>query len=317
MHLFNRPRTWALLALAAAVLPFTVHPQETPTIRVNTRLVVLHASVVDNKGRLLTNLPKESFRVFENEVEQPIKIFKREDVPVSLALVVDNSGSMRDKRAKVEAAAIDLVKASNPRDEVTIVNFNDEAWHDVPFTSDIKKMQEGVARIDSRGGTAMRDAISSTLDYVRKQAKHDKKVMLVITDGNDNTSTISLERLVQQAHQSEILLYFIALLDEEDRHEAKKAKRAIETLAKASGGSALYPKDLAEVEKTALEVAGEIRNQYIIAYTPLNEALDGSFRNVRVVAKGPGNPTVRTRSGYYATAEQGQRAQSARAQETR
>ena len=179
-------------------------------------------------------------------------------------------------------------------------------------------MEEGLARIDSRGGTAMRDAISSTLDYVRKQAKHDKKVMLVITDGNDNTSTLSLERLVQQAHQSEILLYFIGLLNEEDRHEAKKAKRAIDTLAKASGGSALYPKDLSEVERNALEVASEIRNQYIIAYTPLNPALDGSFRSVHVVAKGPGNPTVRTRTGYYATPDQGQKpAQSARAQDGR
>ncbi len=142
--------------------------------------------------------------------------------------------------------------------------------------------------------------------------------MLVITDGNDNTSTLSLERLVQQAQQSEVLIYSIGLLNEEDRHEAKKAKRAIDTLAKASGGSALYPKDLTEVDRDALAVAAEIRNQYIIAYTPLNQSLDGSFRSVRVIAKGPGNPTVRTRTGYYATPDQGKKeAQSARAQDTK
>ncbi|HET8547792.1 MAG TPA: VWA domain-containing protein [Bryobacteraceae bacterium] len=310
MHLFNNARRAAALvaALGAAVLVSPVlRAQEeptTPNFRSDARLVVLHASVADSRGRLLTALSRDAFRVYEDGIEQTIKTFKREDVPVSLALVIDNSGSMRDKRAKVEAAALAAVKASNPRDEVTIVNFNDEAWHDVPFTSDIRKMQEGLTRIDARGGTAMRDAISGTIDYVKEKGKHQKKVILVVTDGNDNTSSITLERLVQKAHQSEVLLYFIALLNEEDKREAKKAKRAIDALAKASGGSALYPEDLQQVESTALSVATEIRNQYIIAYTPSNTALDGSFRSIRVEARGPGRPIVRTRTGYYANPDQ-------------
>src|SRR4051794_17852999 len=166
------------------------------TFRADTRLVVLHASVVDKSGKLLTDLPRTAFKVFENNIEQPIKTFRREDVPVSLALVVDNSGSMRNKRKRVEAATLSAIKASNPRDEVTVINFNDEPFQDVPFTNDIKKMEEGLTKIDSRGGTAMRDAVSATIDYVKTKGKHDKKVLFIVTDGNDTASAnITLERL--------------------------------------------------------------------------------------------------------------------------
>jgi Ca-activated chloride channel family protein len=274
------------------------------TFRSDTRLVVLHASVADNKGRLLTNLKQSAFKVYENDIEQPIKRFLREDIPVSLALVVDNSGSMRDKRKKVEAAALALVKASNPRDEVTIVNFNDEAFQDVPFTNDIKKMEEGLSRLDSRGGTAMRDAISMSIDYMMEKGKHDKKVILVITDGNDTASTLTLEKLVAKARQSEVLLYMVGLLTEEDRREAKKAVRALDTLAQASGGSSTYPKEMADVEKVALDIAAEIRNQYLITYTPTAQALDGSFRRIKVAVNAPGRPVARTRSGYFASPDQ-------------
>jgi Mg-chelatase subunit ChlD len=200
-----------------------------------TRLVVLHASVLDKTGKLLTALPRSAFKVYENNVEQPIKLFTREDIPVSLGLVIDNSGSMRNRRKRVEEAALAAVKASNPRDEVTVVNFNDDSFQDVELTSDLKKMEEGLTKIDSRGGTAMRDAVSATIDYLKKKGKHNKKVLFVVTDGNDTASTqITLERLVQKAHDSEVLLYFIGLLNEEDKREAKKAKRAMEALANAS-----------------------------------------------------------------------------------
>lgn len=271
--------------------------------RAETRLVPLHATVVDKNNKLVTTLPKEAFKVFENNVEQEIRIFRREDVPVSMGLIVDNSGSMRDKRQKVEAAALKLVKESNPNDEVFIVNFNDEAFLDVPFTSDIKKMEEGLTRIDSRGGTAMRDAISMSVDHLREKAKRDKKVLLVVTDGDDNTSGVTLEKLVQKAHDSGVLIYAIGLLGQEERREAKRAQRALEALTKASGGAAYFPKELAEVEKLATDVAHDIRNQYFLAYTPNDPALDGSFRQIRVTANGPNRPVVRTRSGYYATPE--------------
>lgn len=289
------------VALLAAGLPAQ---DDTATFRADTRLVVLHASVLDKKDRLVTDLKQSSFKVYENGVEQQLKIFRREDVPVSLGIVIDNSGSMREKRQSVEAAALGLVKASNPQDEVFIVNFNDEAFLDVPFTSDIRKMQEGLARIDSRGGTAMRDAISGAIDEMKAHAKQDKRVLLVITDGNDNTSSMTLERLVEKANSADlpVAIYAIGLLNEEEKREAKKAERALNALTKSSGGLAYYPKETSEVGALALKVAHEIRNQYILAYTPSNPALDGTFRQIRVQVQGRGLQ-VRTRTGYYATPE--------------
>lgn len=293
-----------LLAAPAAVL-FAQKPEGPATFTADTRLVVLHATVVDKKnGRLITTLPQSAFQVYENGVQQRLKIFKREDIPVSLGLVIDNSGSMRDKRAKVAAAAEDLVKDSNPDDEEFVVNFNDDAYLDTPdFTSNIKVLEQALTKIDSRGGTAMRDAIRMSIDHMKAKAKKDKKVILVVTDGNDNASAIGLENLVRAAQQSEVIIYAIGLLSEEERREAKRAKRALDALTEATGGQAYYPKELADVDRIAHQVAHDIRNQYTLAYTPTNQALDGSFRQIRVTASGPGHPQVRTRTGYYATPE--------------
>jgi VWFA-related protein len=296
----------AVLATAAAQTPPA--PSQSPasqgdyTFRSDTRLVVLPVTVADKSGKLIPNLPQTAFKVYENGTEQPIKSFHREDVPVSLGIIIDNSGSMRDKRVKVETASADLVKASNPQDQVFVVNFNDEAYLDVPFTNDIKKLEQGLARIDSRGGTAMRDAISMSIDYMKENGKKDKKVLLVVTDGNDTASTGTLEKLVAKAQKSEVLIYAIGLLNEEERREARKAKRALDELTSASGGLAYYPKELADVDKIALLVAHEIRNQYTITYTPTIQALDGSFRQIKVTVSGAGRSAqVRTRTGYYAT----------------
>jgi VWFA-related protein len=269
--------------------------------RSDTRLVVLHASVVDRQGKLVTNLPQKAFKVYENGVEQQIRIFRREDVPVSLGLVIDNSGSMKPRRETVEAATLNLVKASNKEDRVFIVNFNDEAYLDVPFTASIEKLEEGVARIDSRGGTAMRDAISMSLDYMKDEAKLDKKVILAISDGDDNASALTLEQLVRKGQQSEVLIYVVGLLDEEDRGVARRAQRALTAISEASGGLAFFPKALTEVGALALQVAHEIRNQYTIAYSPSEQTLDGGYRTIRVKVDGPNSPVARTRTGYYAT----------------
>jgi Ca-activated chloride channel family protein len=239
--------------------------QQDPVFRADTRLVVLHVTVMDRNGRLITDLPQKAFKVYENNVEQQVRLFRREDIPVSMGLIIDNSGSMRDKRKQVEVAAIQMVKASNPQDEVFVVNFNDEAYLDCPFTNSIPKLEEALSRIDQRGGTAMRDAISMSIDYMRENAKRDKKILMVVTDGDDNMSSITLEQLVQKAQQAEVLIYI------------------------------------------ARQVAHDIRNQYVIAYSPLNQNLDGTFRSIRVVAAN-GRYTVRTRTGYYATPEPNKRA---------
>ena len=279
--------------------------------RSDTRLVVLHATVLDKSGHLVTNLPKTAFTVYENGVAQTIKDFKREDVPVSMGLIVDNSGSMRDKREKVKEAALALVKDSNKQDEVFVVNFNDEAFLDTKdFTSDMKEMEEALSKIDSRGGTAMRDAIRMSLDEAKEKGKRDKKVLVVVTDGNDNSSLISLENLVKAAQQSGILIYTIGLLSEEEHREAARAKRALKDISEATGGQCFFPKELTEVAKIAHQVAHDIRNQYIITYTPTIQALDNTFRAIKVVANGPNKPVVRTRSGYYASPDATVKAQS-------
>jgi len=310
--------TLTIFAAAATLAVFAARGQQPPKppappagdetgtiFRSDTRIVVLHTTVVDRSGHLVTNLPQTAFTVFENGVTQPIRGFKREDVPVSMGLVVDNSGSMRDKRAKVEAAALGLVKASNKDDEVFVVNFNDEAFLDNPhgkdFTSDTKEMEEALTRIDSRGGTAMRDAIRMSIDHLKEKAKKDKKVLVVVTDGNDNSSSITLENLVKSAQQSEVILYGIGILSEEERREAKRAERALSELATATGGEAFFPKDIGEVERLAQQVARDIRNQYTIQYSPTNQTMDGSFRQIKVSINAAGRPTARTRSGYYAT----------------
>lgn len=323
----RRNKSLKNLTIAGAVLvlsaPFFISGQQSKpapaeaadadaVFSTDTRLVPLNVTVTDKSGRLVTNLPQSAFQVFEDKVLQRIKLFKREDVPVSLALIIDNSGSMREKRQGVESAALALVKDSNPMDEVIVVNFNDEVYLDTCqqggdtkcFTSDIKVMEHALTKIDSRGGTAMRDAIRLSVEHLKDGAKRDKKVILVVTDGNDNASVISLDALTRLAQQDDVLIYGIGLLTDEDKREAKKAQRALNLLAENTGGEVFYPKDVSEVDRIAHQVARDIRNQYTIAYTPTNQALDGKFRQVNVTVKAPGNPVARTRSGYYATDKQ-------------
>jgi VWFA-related protein len=267
----------------------------------DARYVPLNVTVTDKNGRLVTNLTESSFQVLENGVPQPIRVFRHEDVPVSMGLVIDNSGSMRLTRAGVEAATLALVKDSNPEDESFVVNFNDEPYLDQDFTSDIALLQKGLSRIDAKGGTAMRDAIRVSIDHLHDKAKHDKKVIVVITDGNDNASMVTLDSLTKLAEQDGTLIYAIGLLNDQDRSEANKAKKALKILVDATGGQVFFPKDVSDVEPIAHEVAHDIRNQYSIWYAPLNDKLDNTYRKIEVKVKGPGDPEARTRSGYWAS----------------
>jgi VWFA-related protein len=269
----------------------------------DTRYVPLNVTVTDKNDKLVTNLTESAFQVLENGVPQPIKIFKHEDVPVSMGLVIDNSGSMRLRRTGVETSTLALVKDSNPEDESFVVNFNDEPFLDQDFTSDISLLQKGLDRIDAKGGTAMRDALRVSIDHLHDKAKHDKKVIVVVTDGNDNASMVTLESLTKLAQQDGTVIYAIGLLADEDKSEANKAKKALKTLVDATGGLAYFPKDVSEVEPIAHEVAHDIRNQYSIWYAPINDKLDNTYRQIKVNVKGPNNPQARTRAGYYASAD--------------
>ncbi len=297
-----------LLACGAAwaqQAPLLTPPGEANAVfRSDLRLVVCHTTVSDHTGHLVTSLSPEAFSLRENGVPQKIKAVKREDVPVALGLVIDNSGSMTPRRAQVEAASLALVQASNRDDEVFVVNFNDEAYLDLPpgvaFTHDLNLLQQALKRIDSRGGTAMRDAIQMSVEHL-KLSHRDKKVIVVVTDGDDNYSAITLEELVKSAQQASVLIYSVGLLEEEEPRAAHQAKRALETLAEATGASAFFAKDVGEVDRLARQVAQDIRSQYIVQYTPANQTMDGKFRGIKVAVKGPGGVTVRTRPGYWAT----------------
>jgi Mg-chelatase subunit ChlD len=193
----------------------------------------------------------------------PLTPSRKEDPPIAMCIVIDNSGSMRDKRAAVKAAALALVQASRPRDEVCVVDFNDEVYYDLPhgedFTSDITEMEEALTHMDSRGGSAMRDAIGMAIDRVEQRAHNDKKVLVLVTDGNDNSSTTSQEQLLGKVKNSGVRVYSIGLLSEDHPRETEVNRRALGQLAEASGGLVYYPGDLAEVESISPEIANEIR----------------------------------------------------------
>lgn len=291
-----------LCAAARAQQPNSANPPEEETVfRSDTRLVELHATVTDKNGVLLTDLPQSAFQVFENDAPQEIKVFRREDVPVSLGLIIDNSASMGNKRDKVASAALALVRASNPNDEVFIMKFSDQPSLARDFTRNIQELEGGLKKIDPSGTTAMRDALTMGIEHLKHGAVNDKKVLLVVTDGNDNSSLETLDHLLQSAQQSGVLIYGIGLLSEEEPREAARAKKALDTLTAATGGEVFYPKELAEVDDIAHHVAHDLRNQYILAYNPVNQRQDGSFRRIRVTVREPAGAVVKTRSGYYAT----------------
>src|SRR6266481_3507606 len=303
-----------LASSAAAQLPVPSPPpppgqvsnpgKQGSSIKVDVNLVVLHTTVLDDRQRFADGLKQENFRVFEDKVEQKLSVFKREDVPVSMGLVIDNSGSMREKRPRVNEAALTLVQASNPRDEAFVVNFNDDFYLDLDkdFTSSIPELKEALERIDSRGSTALRDAIIGSLDHVKKGSR-DKKVLLVVTDGEDNASHNSLEKTLREIQKTDTVIYTIGLLGTEGKKEAKRAKKVLQEIAAASGGVAYFPENVDDVHSICEQVAHDIRNQYTLAYYPSNTNRDGTFRAVTVEVippRGRGKLVARTRNGYYA-----------------
>jgi VWFA-related protein len=266
--------------------------------------VVLHATVIDDKQRIVTTLDKGDFNVYEDGHPQTITSFRHEDIPVAMGIVVDNSGSMREKRQKVNAAALNLVRSSNPNDEVFIVNFNDEYYLDQDFTSNIKKLQEGLEKIETRGGTALYDAVVASADHLKRDAKLEKKVIFVVTDGDDNESAETLEQAVRRLQaDGGPTVYAIGILEKEEH--PKHAKRALQIMSERTGGIAFFPETLDEVDAISRTVAHDIRTQYTIGYKPTTPKNQGGYRQVRVDAHSHsyGKLTVRTKSGYYAGTE--------------
>jgi Ca-activated chloride channel family protein len=266
--------------------------------------VRLNASVIDGSGRSIQNLTQGAFHVYEDGVPQTISSFRHEDLPVSIGLLIDSSGSMYDKRAAVDKASLDLVKLSNPQDEEFLVDFSSEAFIDQDFTSSLDKLQQGLSYIKSSGGTAAYDALVASADYLTKNAKNPKQVLIIITDGEDNASSATLEQAIRRIQDLDgPVIYCVGLLfgDDTDKRESRHARRVLESISEQTGGAAYFPKSLKEVDGIAAEVAADIRTQYTIAYRSTNPPQNGGYRRVHVEAKdkGFGRLDVRTRSGYY------------------
>lgn len=271
------------------------------TFKSQVNEVTLSATVLDIRKHLVTNLDRTNFSVYEDNQPQSITSFRREDIPVSIGIVVDNSGSMRTKRAAVSKAVLNLMQASNPQDEVFVVNFNDDPYLDQDFTNKLEPLREALDRVDSRGGTALYDAVIASADHLAKGAKKEKKVLLVVTDGVDNESRESLEQAIRKVQDDKgPTIYTIGILGDEPG--IKRAKRALQSLSDQTGGVAFFPKDLTEVDEISQEVAKDIRNQYSITYKPTNPRSNGGYRKVKVEARAPGykDLQVRTRDGYFA-----------------
>jgi Ca-activated chloride channel homolog len=283
--------------------PIQKEGKEGYVLHADVEEVDLFATVLDG-SRPVQDLKRENFTIFEDGTKQTLISFQHTDVPVSIALVVDNSGSMSRKRPSVNKSAVDLVEASNPQDEAFVVNFSDEAFIDQEFTSDINKLRDGLSHIESRGGTALYDAVVASADKLVADAKRPKQVLVLITDGEDNASTLTLEQTIRRVQQlSGPVIYSIGLLfgDEMSHSEVRHARRALEMLSTETGGMAFFPKSIEQIDEIAAEVARDIRNQYTLGYHSTKPTSEPGFRRVQVTAeaKGLGKLTVRTRTGYF------------------
>jgi len=292
----------------ARPVPQILHKEgEGYVLHTDVEEVVLNCTVLDSHNRLVPDLKKEDFEVLEDGVQQKIISFQHTDLPVSIALVVDNSGSMGRKRPSVNKSALDLIQASNPQDEAFVVNFSDEAFIDQDFNSDVNKLSEGLSHIEARGGTALYDAVMASADNLVSGAKHPKQVLILITDGEDNASTLNLQQTIRRVQQlSGPVIYSIGLLfgDEMSRSEARHARQALEMPSTETGGMAFFPKNIEDIDPIAAEVARDIRNEYTLGYHSTKPTTDAGFRSVQVAAKakGQGKLTVRTRTGYFPVA---------------
>jgi len=271
-------------------------------VSVNVDEVVLHATVRNHRGMPVARLSKDNFQIFEDRVLQPIKHFSHEDIPVTVGLVIDNSGSMRPKRAEVIAAALAFAGSSNPQDQMFLVNFNEHVSfglpRDVLFTDQPEQLKAAMRTVIADGETALYDAVIIALERL-KQGNRDKRVLIVVSDGADNASAHTKAQMLDLATQSDAIIFALAIYEPDD---PDRSPQVLSKLAKVSGGEAFLPESLGEVVPICERIAREIRDQYTISYVPTNPKQDGTYRAIRVRATSPdgGDLAVTTRAGYVA-----------------
>src|SRR5580700_9608176 len=261
--------------------------------------VVLHATVVDDQNHLITSLASDNFKVYEDGKLQTVTSFHKERVPVALGILIDNSGSMLPKRAKVNQAALQLVDASQQEDRVFVVNFGEDAYLDQDYTQDVGKLKAALQRVETRGSTALYDALIGAVDHLNRTSPLQKKVLLVVTDGRDNASQATFQEVLRKLQSKNgPVLYTIALEQTERRDEINR--QALRTLSEQTGGTAFFPSSLDEVQSIASAIARDIRSQYVIGYRSSNPHTTGVYHSIQVQAfEGSARLRAATRSGYY------------------
>jgi len=305
----KRLRMWFLAAVAATLVSGEISRAqdgteappaegETALFRAQVDRVVLYAAVFDRQKNLVTGLPQESFRVYQDGKLQQLSGFSNHDIPVSMGIAVDSSASMIEMRAAVNAAALALVRASNPADEVFVVDFKDTVELTQDFTNDIAALEQGLSEVRMWGGTAVRDAMKISFDHLRNGAK-EKRVLVVITDGEDDSSDIGQDELIRQLRASDVTIYTIGLLSDIPSSKRRNAQRFLEEAAQVSGGASYFPGSVAAVEALAAKIAHDIRNQYILEFpVPLDNKPGYHPLRVEAVSQGGRKLNVRTRPGY-------------------
>ncbi len=280
------------------------------TIGVNVDLVLMYTSAFDKKGHFVGGLKKENFKVYEDGIGQSIASFSQEDVPLSMGILMDLSGSMRRKLDQVNKAALVFIRSSNPQDQVFMIGFNDEVELIQDFTSDIDEIADALDNTVVTGGTALYDAI-----YLGVQKAHTgskaKKAIVVISDGEDRDSYYKLDELVAKVQESDVQVFCVGFLNaipdkglfgRWSKSIPERARDALMRISEETGGKAFFPDKLEDLNGIVSEIANELRNQYSIGYFSSNAARDGSFRRVKIELAGstPANTYLRYRRGYFA-----------------
>jgi len=283
--------------------PQDVSPQDdkSPTFvfKKEVEEVILHATVTDDRNRLITGLGRDNFKVYEDGKLQELTSFRKERVPVALGILIDNSGSMLPKRAKVNEAALQLVDASQQDDRVFVVNFGDDAFLDQDYTQDISKLRAALQRVETRGSTALYDAIIAAVDHIVKMSPLQKNILLVVTDGRDNASQATFQEVLHKLQSKNgPVLYTIALEQNERRDD--DSRQSLRRLSEQTGGTAFFPSSLDEVQSIASAIARDIRSQYVLGYRSSNPHTPGVYHSIQVQALDRSfRLRVETRTGYY------------------
>jgi Ca-activated chloride channel homolog len=292
---------WIPLVLCTATFAWSQEEDSNFKLNVDVDLVEVHVNVTDDHDRPIGNLTKSNFSLVEDRVLQDISVFKHEDLPVSLGLVIDNSRSIEPRKQRLDAAALSFVRKSNPEDETFIVHFDNEVRLDQDFTASIADLEKSLASATPFGQTAIYDALILALDHM-ENAKHQKRAILLITDGIDNSSTHTLAEAIDATKRAHVAVYTVGLLSQSG---GQQAEDALIEIAEASGGGAFFPQNVDQAHMVMERVARDLREQYTLGYFPTNPNRDGAWRSVRVEVTPPlgfspkAKLNANYRHGYY------------------